>query len=268
MSNNLAPLPRIDGFARFTEVAANGPVMVAGGGREVDAFEKWTDAYLIATLGDAKAPVRLRDGRIGRIGVAAYLEYLASPEEFSSSIGPAYLTDFYLKPSFGDRRIDALAGDVVCPFPRQPLVTEFMSIYAGPGGTSTPLHQDVFQTATWMVNLRGEKSWRLCAPSDVDPAYAKRADTFQRAGELGCTVYEATLGPGDLIYLPPNWWHQVKNESATLAVTANFCSVEQAERALEEARSRSEYSSRRWVEVWSTLLEGHMPTLPAMPIAV
>jgi oxalate decarboxylase/phosphoglucose isomerase-like protein (cupin superfamily) len=28
--------------------------------------------------------------------------------------------------------------------------------------------------------------------------------------------------PGDIIYTPSNWWHQVRNETCTLALTENF----------------------------------------------
>ena len=171
----------------------------------------WSDAHLIEALGETKPLVRMADGRRGQMSIAAYLEYLAAPERFSSSLGPAYLTDFPLFPSYGERGREILAADIACPLPRREPMAEWITLYAGPTGTATFLHQDVFSTNTWLANLRGEKRWRVCAPTSFTAPDAS-VDLFGEADIRDVQVFDALLGPGDLIYLPPDWWHQVRNE--------------------------------------------------------
>lgn len=41
--------------------------------------------------------------------------------------------------------------------------------------------------------------------------------SFAEAEGLACVQR-----PGDIIFTPSNWWHQVRNETSTLALTENF----------------------------------------------
>ncbi len=33
---------------------------------------------------------------------------------------------------------------------------------------------------------------------------------------------EVTLGPGDVLYVPPFWWHYIRNESDSIGVAYKF----------------------------------------------
>jgi hypothetical protein len=237
---------RIEDAERFYEdyYLSGQPVVIAGAAMKMGAYTRWTDDYLRAVLAGVKAIVRFGNGRSGRISIEAFLAYLAAPEQFSSSYGSMYLTDFYLRPGFGDARRDTLAADAAFPLPRGVATAEWISLYAGPAGTSTAWHQDIFSTHTWLAQLRGEKQWRLCPPD----------------GELSeppsdnSEIYEAVLTSGDLIYLPPNWWHEVNNRTGTLSVSGNFCSFAEAEAALTEARESEAPGREVWVKTWIEIL--------------
>lgn len=251
----IAPLARIESTATFHRdyFLQARPVVVTGGARELPAFDRWTDDYLRDRLGSTRATVRLADERLAWMQFADFLEYLACPERYASSHGPVYLTDFYVRPTFGDPRRDALGEEARCPLPLDRVHAEWISLYAGPAYTSTPMHQDVFGTHTWLAELRGRKTWRVCPPETF--AEGAGADAFG-ASDPAFEVYEAVLEPGDVIYLPPDWWHQVRNESATLAVSGNFCSFEAARSALDEVLRADDGPYRDvWSRTWSAILE-------------
>ena len=230
----------------FEELASVGaPVIVEGAVRNMKAFTRWTDVYLNEVLSCAKAVVRFDDGLLGRLPFKAFLEYLRSPSHFKTSHGAMYLTDCYISPSFGDSWREALACDATFPLDRRGSFAEWISLYAGPEGTMTRWHQDIFATHTWLAQLRGEKSWALCAP-----------DSEFLDGKLASAVLplEAILRAGDLIYLPPNWWHTVTNRSPTLSISGNFCTFAHAQKSLEEAISSGSSQRGIWIATWTAIL--------------
>lgn len=230
-------------------------VVLEGGARPMPAFHLWSSRYLADKLKSCAPTVRLPDGRLARMGMESFFGYFDAPERFASTQGPVYLTDFYLTPGFGEAAREIVARDASCPFDRGEARAEWISLYAGPSGTGSPLHQDVFGTHTWLAQIRGTKVWRLCAPEAIDEAVAFASDAFGEHA-LPCTVYEAVLSPGDLIYLPPSWWHQVKNLTETIAISGNFCTFEHARRALAEVDARPESSSKEvWRKTWRAVLE-------------
>jgi hypothetical protein len=237
--------------ANFEALASLGtPVIVEGAARAMKAFTRWTDAYLDDVLTGTKAVVRFGDGRLGRLPFKAFLAHLRSPSHFKTSSGAMYLTDCYIQPSFGDPWREALAHDAQFPLDRQGIYAEWISLYAGPAGTMTTWHQDIFSTHTWLAQLRGEKAWTLCAP---DAGFHEGAPAQDAQG------LEAILRPGDLIYLPPNWWHTVTNCSPTLSISGNFCTFPHAQKSLEEAMASSSSQREIWIATWNEILRSTEP---------
>lgn len=227
------------------------PVVIIGGARKMKAFERWTNSYLRSTLSGLRPTVRFKDGSLAFIPIESFLDYLESPEGFVSSRGPMYLTDLYLIPGFGDSRRDALAEDAKFPLYRgSAKYAEWISVYAGPSGTSTEFHQDIFSTHTWLAQLRGEKLWRICSPETDMPEQGRLSEI---------QVYEVTMKPGDLIYLPPNWWHEVVNLTPTLAISGNFCSFAEAENALVESLQSQSPQREVWIRTWKEILALQSP---------
>jgi len=267
MKHKPLPLARISDPDDFCQhyFRAGKPVVVTGAAKALPAFERWTDEYLASTLGNTLAKVRLGNGEMGHIPFQMFLKYLAAPQVFSSSRGPAYLVDFYLRPALGDAQRARLASDAAFPLERHAAFAEWVTIYAGPPHTSTAMHQDIFDTHTWLAELRGQKTWRLCAPDALE-GRSGVLDAFD-GSDLGCDVWEAVLDPGDLIYLPPNWWHQVRNEnSSTLALSGNFCSYALARAQLQNALAQPDAQLRKqWSEHWAAVLEPQ-PSAPGSPV--
>ena len=247
MSTNTKPLARIDDDTVFYRqyLLTGTPVVITGAARKMRAFHHWSNSRLRDVLTGQKPMVRFEDGQMARIPIETFLDYLDAPLRFKSSHGAMYLTDFSIVPDYGDSSRKMLAADAAFPLERNDGCAEWISLYAGPGGTSTEYHQDIFSTHTWLALLRGEKTWHLCAP-DIDPS---------RPHELAkADIFVAQLAAGDIIYLPPDWWHEVINQTATLAISGNFCSFSHAEASLAEAQLSNSQRRDEWVRNWTEIL--------------
>lgn len=254
---NIIPLPRtsdMDCFYNDYFLKAHA-VVVEGAARMMPAFSRWTDDYLRQILGEDRAKVRLPDGRFARMRFADILDYLATPEKYNSTFGTIYLTDYMIWPTLEDERRITLAPDAACPLFRGQQFAEWIALYAGPPNSSSGMHQDVFETHTWLAELRGEKTWRLCAPKDLPPGLGNRVNAFAEES-IGCDVFETILQPGDVIYLPPNWWHQVRNETtSTMAISGNFCTYDEMRNALKEVEESNDIGTRNmWIPTLTAIL--------------
>ena len=133
------------------------------------------------------------------------------------------------------------------------------SLFLGAATSRTGLHRDGDGSRFWMAVLRGTKRFRLIDPGaarrlreakptacDRSERHSLRAaqpakepdpelvlelcpgwdmDLFAPGAEdamAGETLWEGTVGPGELIFIPERWAHQVVNDSPTMAVSYNF----------------------------------------------
>jgi Cupin-like domain len=256
MSTNLS-LPKISIFDNFERdyFFLQKPVVIAGGASFMTAFTRWTDTYLLETLGNLKPLVMLADGRRARMRFADYFSYLVNPDAYQSTAGLVYMTDLFLKPAFLGPELAALALDAMCPLPRSGEFAERVAMFAGPKGTASEMHQDVFSPHVWVAQLRGEKAWRLCNPVDLDVTSAARVDAFNDTENINVAVYETLLEPGDLLYLPPDWWHQVRNESSSLAIFGHFWAYPDARRWYADTLTiTDEVFRHEWQALWESML--------------
>jgi len=250
-------VPRVVTFVRFERdyFIPQQPVVITGGAALLPAFSRWTDAHLLEALKDLRPLVMLADGRRARMRFSDYLSYLANPEAYQSTTGPVYMTDLFLKPAFLGPALAALALDALCPLPRPGEFVERVALFAGPKGTASAMHQDAFSPHVWVAQLRGEKAWRLCAPKDLEAASAGKTDAFNDADNVGASVYETLLKPGDVLYLPPDWWHQVRNESSSVAVFGHFWTYPDAHRWRDHTLTIADEAFRHeWRELWEAML--------------
>lgn len=104
---------------------------------------------------------------------------------------------------------------------------EFWSLYVGPKGTLSRLHQDFWRTHSCLSQVRGSKRAILFSPDDtpflydgkVDPEHP---DLVQFGLFAEATAYECVLGPSEVLYIPPDWWHCVRALDNSITVSHNF----------------------------------------------
>jgi hypothetical protein len=103
----------------------------------------------------------------------------------------------------------------------------FSWLFIGPKGTFSPLHTDLFGTHAWLSQIHGQKHFLLFPPGDRQYLYNGQANLahpdFDRYPLLAKTrPLEATLSPGDMLFIPAGWAHQAISLSLSISLTFNF----------------------------------------------
>ena len=106
-------------------------------------------------------------------------------------------------------------------------------MWIGPQGTFTPLHFDL--TNNLLVQLCGLKEFTLVPPHQTRFLYhaqhvfsevhdlddPDRLERFPLSAPV--TPYEVILEPGDALFVPIGWWHQVRSlEFSAMLTYTNF----------------------------------------------
>lgn len=138
---------------------------------------------------------------------------------------------------------------------------DYRFMYLGPPGSATPLHHDVLYSASWSVNVTGWKLWVLLPPDESARTLydgrgnlrahtlltaAERAAADALVGDAGLAATVASVpppastppggggggdarqlclqGPGDLMFVPSGWHHQVVNvgDAPVLSINHNW----------------------------------------------
>jgi hypothetical protein len=100
------------------------------------------------------------------------------------------------------------------------------SFWLGPAGTVTPLHHDTLML--FHTQLVGSKRWRFVSPLHTPRLYnhfeyyspidLSNPDPVRYPDAEGVPVLEVVAGPGDTVFLPLAWWHEV----TALEVSVSF----------------------------------------------
>ena len=107
-------------------------------------------------------------------------------------------------------------------------------MWIGPKGTLTALHHDL--TNNLIVQVVGQKQYKILPPSETsrldndEHVFSAIADLEDPTLDLrmhpklvGALMYEVILSPGDVLFLPFGWWHQVRSLSFSVSLTyTNF----------------------------------------------
>eukprot|EP00755_Sulcionema_specki_P040285 Sspe_Gene.114393::Locus_99940_Transcript_1_1_Confidence_1.000_Length_1638::g.114393::m.114393 len=154
---------------------------------------------------------------------------------------------------------------------------QWPSLFIGPNGTQSGVHVDNLGSHAWMLQLSGVKRWRMVGgqgeaflyPSKHASSYA--VDLFNPDFEAHplaklADVWEATVHPGDLIFVPAGALHQVVNDGTTVGITMNWIDATCLPTALKAMRRQEgvDKSLSRFVEKLEALhLQGVLPSVPA-----
>jgi hypothetical protein len=137
-------------------------------------------------------------------------------------LGGGATNDYYLtannealrRPEFAPLLADVGSLPAICD--RTQLAAR-SSFWFGPAGTVTPLHHDTLML--FHTQVVGRKRWRFISPLEwarlynhnnvFSPIDIDRPDLHRYPMFRDVTVLEVVVEPGDTVFLPLGWWHQV-----------------------------------------------------------
>lgn len=227
------------GADEFLELyyAANRPVILTGLLDDWPAVTSWTPDYLKAKIGERE--VEVQSGRSSnpdfemdknrhrtRMSFAQFIDRISRPDAGNDDYITAY------NAASNQEALAALDADLgtLDEFLVRPASGPFGMIWIGPAGTLTSLHHDL--TNNFVAQISGRKRFKLLPPSETGKLYNERAVfsavpdleepaiDLARYGQLTqVRIYDLTINPGEILFIPVGWWHQVRSLDFSVSLT-------------------------------------------------
>jgi len=202
------------------------PVVLTDLARDWPALQRWSLAEFKRRYGrltvqvqsgrDADADYEVNKVRLRRdTNFAAFLDRVAT----SGATNDEYLTasnELLRRPEFA-----GLLDDIgtLPDFCDRAALSRSASLWVGPAGTRTPLHHDTLMLLH--TQIVGRKRWRFVSPlsgprvyNDFDvysPVDFESLDLRRFPEAAKVKVLDVVVEPGETMFLPLAWWHQVSS---------------------------------------------------------
>lgn len=112
-------------------------------------------------------------------------------------------------------------------------LAERSSFWFGPAGTVTPLHHDTLML--FHTQVVGRKRWRFVSPLQTARLYnhfevysdinLDAVDLQRHPDFAGVQVLDVVVEPGETMFLPLGWWHQVSSLDVSLSFSYSNLAV-------------------------------------------
>ena len=218
--------------------AKNKPVIITDMITEWPALSLWTPNYLKANYGDTEVEImanRNSDDQY-EINMENHKKKIQLGDYVNIVVNQGENNDSYMvanNRNLENTQLGRLLEDIVMPpeYLDQSNSSGKVFFWFGSAGTITPLHYD--EVPLMMAQIYGRKRWQIIPPiytpflynnvgvfSEVDcenPDYNKYP-LFEEV-----KIIEVVLEPGEIIFVPTGWWHQVKSLDISISLSfTNF----------------------------------------------
>jgi Cupin-like domain len=215
-------VPRDEFLERYVRVSR--PLVLTGVAVDWPAMKRWSPQDLSARFGHLQVEIqaersadpnyeqnKLKHTRSVRLAdfVAQVLAGGASNDYYLTANNEALR-----QPGFAPLLADIGTLPEVC---NRAELAQRSSFWFGPAGTVTPLHHDTLML--FHTQVVGRKRWRFISPLQTPKLYnhfdvyspidLDRPDLHRHPMFRDATVLEVIVEPGETMFLPLGWWHQV-----------------------------------------------------------
>lgn len=221
-------------------VVGSRPLVLTDVARDWPAMARWSPQDLRARFGHLQVEVQAERGADPNYEVNK-LDHRHSVRlaDFVDQVLAGGVTnDYYLtannemlgRPEFAPILADIGSLPAFCD---RSQLAQRCSFWFGPAGTVTPLHHDTLMLCH--TQIVGRKRWRFISPLqtpllynhfevyspiDIDRPDLNRYPLFEQA-----TVLEVVVEPGETVFLPLGWWHQVTALDVSLSFSFSNLAV-------------------------------------------
>lgn len=215
------------------------PVLLRGIATEWIAYKKWTGPEFIQKYGKIQVTARIHVPKLKEktFTLSDYLDYMQT----TTDERPYYLSAWRFASDYPELLNDYTVPDYFENWVRR--IPEYLLkrqdydyflrwMYIGAKNTGSPMHRDVLDTSAWNAVLSGKKEWLFYSSDETENLYPTDRDNSPVNGFApDLTIYpkfKDVMGytciqePGDIVFTPSLWWHQVRNLEAGISLTENF----------------------------------------------
>ena len=223
-------LPSIDDFLARYWVPGT-PVIIDDLVPAWPAFGRWSFADLVDRFGDVEVEASMNRGSVAMPDAdwEGLRQTLPLRELVHAMLDPSTGNEVYVIAKNAILRNPNLAGlleDVTLPpeFFGDRLDPMRSTLWLGPAGTHTPLHHD--GDNAMFCQVVGRKRVRLAPAESValldrsDGVYCRwDPQTEAEVADGPETLIECELQPGEALFLPAGWWHQIDALEPSMSVS-------------------------------------------------
>ncbi|XP_021718898.1 lysine-specific demethylase JMJ30-like [Chenopodium quinoa] len=208
------------------------PVIISDSMSHWPARARWNNMeYLKRVAGGRTVPVEVGKNYLcseWKQELITFSQFLERIQSGSTCAAPTYLAQH---PLF--EQIKELRKDILVPDYCYAGGGELRSINAwfGPAGTVTPLHHDPHHNL--LAQVVGKKYVRLYAASLSEELYPHSETMLRNSSQIDLDdiddnafpkvrdleFMDCILDEGDMLYIPPKWWHYVRSLTPSLSVS-------------------------------------------------
>ncbi|MBU7578887.1 MAG: cupin-like domain-containing protein [Porphyrobacter sp.] len=122
----------------------------------------------------------------------------------------------------------------------------YLSLYLSRKDTVTPWHSDLLSTIGSLAQIEGQKRVTLMPGHEEDDrnneGFDPEAPDYGQFPQMGGRpLYCDVIEPGDMLIIPPDWWHHVRSLSHSITISHNFAIPENASRFLASVQTCDGY---------------------------
>jgi hypothetical protein len=190
------------------------PVVLEGFVSEWPSVRTWSFKHLAERCGDVQVAVDSYSTKAARkVTFAEFVELLRANERNTES--PLYLQEWYYQTSAPQLAADMPELDIAQYDFRRNLYGEKAStnhqLWLGQKGGITRLHQDSYMVDVMHAQIVGTKRWYIMGPKAELRLDANGTPDFDALAKSPDTqLHQCDLKPGDVLYLPANWFHRIE----------------------------------------------------------